>query len=143
MPHTKVATPTGKLLNRELSWLEFNARVLALAEDHDVPLLERVRFCSIFSNNLDEFFSVRIAGLLDQAASGLVVRSPDGLTPREALAAIRTRITDLTQRQSKLWKRELSPALTDEGIRLAAVDELSDKELREIERTFEASIFPC
>ena len=142
MPHTQVATPTGKLLNRELSWLEFNARVLALAEDPDVPLLERVRFCSIFSNNLDEFFSVRIAGLLDQAASGLVVRSPDGLTPREALAAIRTRITDLTQRQSKLWKRELSPALADEGIRLAAVDELSDKELREIERTFEASIFP-
>ena len=79
--------PTGKLLNRELSWLEFNARVLALAEDPDVPLLERVRFCSIFSNNLDEFFSVRVAGLLDQAASGLVVRSPDGLTPRETLAA--------------------------------------------------------
>ena len=142
MPHTKVATPTGKLLNRELSWLEFNARVLALAEDPDIPLLERVRFCSIFSNNLDEFFSVRVAGLLDQVASGLVVRSPDGLTPREALAAIRTRITDLTQRQSKLWKRELSPALADEGIRLVAVDELSGKELQEIERSFEASIFP-
>jgi polyphosphate kinase len=142
MPQTQVATPTGKLLNRELSWLEFNARVLALAEDPDVPLLERVRFCSIFSNNLDEFFSVRVAGLLDQAASGLVVRSPDGLTPKEALAAIRTRITDLTQRQSKLWKRELSPTLADEGIRLVAVDDLSGKELQEIERSFEASIFP-
>ena len=106
MPHTDVATPAGKLLNRELSWLEFNARVLALAEDPDVPLLERVRFCAIFSNNLDEFFSVRVAGLLDQAASGLAVRSPDGMTPREALAAVRARITELTQRQSKLWKRE-------------------------------------
>jgi polyphosphate kinase len=142
MPHAHVAALTGKLLNRELSWLEFNARVLTLAEDPEVPLLERVRFCSIFANNLDEFFSVRVAGLLDQAASGLVVRSPDGLTPKEALAAIRARITDLTQRQSKLWKRELGPALADEGIRLAAVDDLSDKELREIERTFEASIFP-
>jgi polyphosphate kinase len=142
MPHTHVTTPTGKLLNRELSWLEFNARVLALAEDPEVPLLERVRFCAIFSNNLDEFFSVRIAGLLDQAASGIAVRSPDGLTPREALAAVRTRITELTQRQSKLWKRELSPALADEGIPLATVDELTEKELRQVERTFEASIFP-
>ena len=142
MPHTDLATPTGTLLNRELSWLEFNARVLALAEDPDVPLLERVRFCAIVSNNLDEFFSVRVAGLLDQAASGVAVRSPDGLTPREALAALRVRITDLTQRQSKLWKRELASALAGEGIRLVAVDDLSDQELREAERTFEASIFP-
>ena len=106
MPHTQVATPTDKLLNRELSWPEFNARVLALAEDPDVPLLERVRFCSIFSNNLDEFFSVRVAGLLDQAASGLVVRSPDGLTPKEALAAIRTAIcTAMRQRRRSAHDR--------------------------------------
>ena len=77
------AVPRGgdRLLNRELSWLEFNARVLDLASDPAVPLLERVKFCSIFSNNLDEFFMVRVAGLLGQEAAGIAVRSIDGRTP--------------------------------------------------------------
>ena len=78
--------PAQRLLNRELSLLDFHARVLELAGDESVPLLERVKFCAIFSSNLDEFFQVRVAGLLGQAESGLAVRSTDGLTPHQALA---------------------------------------------------------
>ncbi|MGB2874506.1 MAG: hypothetical protein WBB76_03435, partial [Gaiellaceae bacterium] len=81
----------ARFLNRELSWLEFNARVLEVAGDESLPLLERANFCSIFSSNLDEFFMVRVAGLMDQAAAGITVRSPDGLTPRAALEKIRER----------------------------------------------------
>ncbi len=82
--------PEERLLNRELSWLDFNARVLALVEDSGVPLLERVRFCSIVSSALDEFFMVRVAGLLRQAGAGLGMRSPDGRTPQAALELART-----------------------------------------------------
>ena len=96
--------PAPTLLNRELSWLDFNERVLALAADESMPLLERVKFISIFAANLDEFFMVRVAGLMDQAASGLPVRSHDGLTPRETLAAIRERVEGLMSDHSRLWK---------------------------------------
>ena len=96
MPKTRPLPAEPQLLNRELSWLDFNERVLELAADESMPLLERVKFCAIFSSNLDEFFMVRVAGLMDQAASGLPVRSHDGLTPREALAAIRERVDELT-----------------------------------------------
>ena len=81
-------TTPSRLLNRELSWLEFNARVLELAEDESQPLLERVKFCAIFSNNLDEFFMVRVGGLMEQDEAGYGVRSADGLSPSEALARI-------------------------------------------------------
>ena len=131
-----------RLLNRELSWLEFNARVLALAADSDLPLLERVKFCAIVSSNLDEFFMVRVAGLLDQADSGLPVRSVDGMTPREALAAIRARVEELTTAQARIWKRELCPALAEEGIAVTGVADLSEKERRELEAHFERAIFP-
>src|SRR5262252_1679177 len=97
---TTTPAPTA-LLNRELSWLDFNERVLALAADEHMPLLERVKFVSIFASNLDEFFMVRVAGLMDQAASGLPVRSHDGLTPREALAAIRARVEGLMNEHSR------------------------------------------
>src|SRR6478752_1862488 len=107
------APASTTLLNRELSWLDFNERVLALAADETMPLLERVKFCSIFSSNLDEFFMVRVAGLMDQAASGLPVRSHDGLTPRETLAAIRER-EGLLSHHSRLWKKVLVPALAAE-----------------------------
>src|SRR2546421_4053949 len=90
------------LLNRELSALELNARVLDLAADPNEPLLERVKFCGIVSSILDEFFMVRVAGLLDQLASGLSVRSPDGRTPPQTLAEIRTRVLALTASQSRL-----------------------------------------
>ena len=93
--------PAETLLNRELSHLEFHARVLELAADETLPLLERVKFCAIFSSNLDEFFQVRVAGLLGQAESGLTMRSADGLTPQQALARIRERVLELTGRCSR------------------------------------------
>ncbi len=92
---TKIhSEPAERLLNRELSQLDFHSRVLELAGDESLPLLERVRFCAIFSSNIDEFFQVRVAGLLGQAESGLAMRSPDGLTPQQALSRIRERMME-------------------------------------------------
>lgn len=131
-----------RLLNRELSWLEFNARVLELAADSAVPLLERVKFCSIFSSNLDEFFMVRVAGLMGQEAAGIAVRSGDGRTPSATLAEIRERVLDLTVRQARLWSRELVPALAEQGIVVAQVPECEAGELEELERRFDRELFP-
>jgi polyphosphate kinase len=119
MATTASRKTSGRLLNRELSTLEYNARLLDLAGDDSLPLLERVRMCRFVSSNLDEFFMVRVAGLMGQAASGLAVRSADGLTPRSALTLIRERVLELTERQAKLWKKALRPALADEGIVIA------------------------
>jgi polyphosphate kinase len=130
------------LLNRELSMLDFHARVLELAADESVPLLERVRFCAIFSSNLDEFFQVRVAGLLGQAESGVVVRSADGLTPQQALARIRERVLELTQAQSQLWKRTLRPALAAEDVLVAGIEECDTGELKHLERHFRREIYP-
>jgi polyphosphate kinase len=136
------AREADRLLNRELSWLDFNARVLEMAEDRGVPLLERVKFCSIFSSNLDEFFMVRVAGLLGQLDSGLSVRSADGRTPMEALVEIRKRMIDLTAAQSKLWQDELLPDLAEQGIVVGDVGDLRSKELDELTVRFEREIFP-
>jgi polyphosphate kinase len=131
-----------RLLNRELSWLDFNARVLELAGDAELPLLERVKFCSIFSANLDEFFSVRVGGLMEQAATGMPVRSPDGRTPQEALAEIRERVLAMTAEQGRLWRRELRPALAENGIALGRIADCSDKDLAELAERFEREIYP-
>ena len=140
---TRVRTqPVETLLNRELSHLEFHARVLELATDETLPLLERVNYCSIFSSNLDEFFQVRVAGLLGQAEAGLTVRSADGLTPQQALARIRERVLELTALQSRLWKKELRPALEAEGITVGGIEDLAPKELDKLERRFHREIFP-
>jgi polyphosphate kinase len=139
---TDTAVPAERLLNRELSWLDFNARVLELAADPAVPLLERVKFCSIFSSNLDELFMVRVAGLMGQEAAGIAVRSADGRTPSAALGEIRERVLELTARQSRLWSRELVPALAEEGIAVTQVDECSEKELAELERRFDREVYP-
>src|SRR5471032_1127379 len=130
------------LLNRELSWLDLNARVLDLAADADQPLLERVKFCAIFSSNLDEFFMVRIAGLLDQLAAGLPVRSPDGRTPQQALTEVRDRVIALTGLQSELWRKDLLPALAAEGILIGTVDDATPEELTELESIFAKQIYP-
>ncbi len=134
--------PAERLLNRELSLLDFHARVLELAGDETVPLLERTMFCSIFSSNLDEFFQVRVAGLLGQAESGLAVRSADGLTPQQALARIRERVLELTGQQSRLWKRDLRAALAAEGIVIGGIEDCDEKELKQLRRVYEREIYP-
>jgi polyphosphate kinase len=133
---------TERLFNRELSWLDYDARVLALAEDERLPLLERVKFCSIFSQMLDEFFMVRVAGLMGQAASGLAVRSADGRTPQAVLGDIRERTLDLTARQAKLWTRDLRAALADEGLVVAAIDDCTAEELDELASRFHRDLYP-
>jgi polyphosphate kinase len=142
MATTTSVVQDQRLLNRELSWLEYNARVLAPAADSSLPLLERIRACSFVSSNLDEFFMVRVAGLMDQVASGLAVRSPDGLSATAALAAIRTQVTELTAEQSKLWKRELQPALAAEGIVIGTTADCEPEELEELEARFRQEVFP-
>jgi polyphosphate kinase len=135
-------TSDERILNRELSWLAFNGRVLELGEDPSVPLLERVKFCAIFSSNLDEFFMVRVAGLLGQLAAGLSVRSADGRSPQEALSEIRKLVTELTARQAKLWRRELKPALADADIVVGRVEDLRGKEVDELADRYERQVFP-
>ena len=138
----ETAEATARFLNRELSWLDFNARVLEMASDAALPLLERVNFCSIFSSNLDEFFMVRVAGLTDLAAARVTVRSPDGMTPPEALNEIRARALKQTADQAKLWKRQLKPGLEEAGIVVAEIEDLNSAELDELEQLFDREIFP-
>jgi polyphosphate kinase len=137
-----VARPQERLLNRELSWLDYNARVLELSADPNLPLLERAKLCRYFSSNMDEFFMVRVAGLMGQASAGVPVRSADGRSPQETLAAVRERVVELITRQAKLWKRELRPALAEQGIVVAQVEDLTEKELEELNERFEREIYP-
>ena len=141
-PRPITETPNQTLLNRELSWLDLNKRVLDLAADPGEPLLERVKFCAIFSSNLDEFFMVRVAGLLDQVIARVNVRSPDGRTPQQALADVRERVLELTSAQSKLWRDELVPALAAEGIVMGTVEDLTETERGELEARFVRQIYP-
>src|SRR5215210_8271326 len=109
---SKAAAKTDRgLINRELSFLDYEARMLALAHDIDLPLLERVRFCSIFSQMLDEFFMVRLGGLTTQANAGIGSRSSDGRTPLQTLRDVRARVLALQAEQAQLWSDELVPAL--------------------------------
>jgi polyphosphate kinase len=137
-----LVTDDARLLNRELSWLDYNARVLARAADTALPLLERSRSCAYFSSNLDEFFQVRVAGLISQEEAGLLVRSPDGRTAQETLAEVRKQTLDLTARQAKVWKRELRPALAEAGVIVGDVEDCSPKELEALGRRFDQEIFP-
>ena len=140
---TRTKTPEReRLINRELSWLDSSERLLDLAADQGQPLLERVKFAAIFSSILDEFFMVRVAGLIEQAESGLGVRSADGLTPQQALGRIRERVIGLTARQSKLWKRELRPALAEQGIVVGTVEDCSEMQLGRLAQRFEREIYP-
>jgi polyphosphate kinase len=133
---------TERFLNRELSWLEFNARVLALAEDASDRLLERVKFFAIFSSNLDEFFQVRVAGLQEQREAGVGPASPEGLTPEEQLAGITERVTELYRRTDASWMEDLRPALEKEGVRLVDWSELDDRDREHLEALFSERIFP-
>lgn len=128
--------------NRELSWLDFNERVLELAEQQDQPLLERVKFTAIFSSNLDEFVMIRVAGIHDLIDAGIEKRGPDGRDPDETVNDIRERTVDLIERQSRVLREELLPALSDNGIRICRVDELDEEHRAELRRVFLAQIFP-
>ncbi len=131
-----------RFLDRELSWLRFNQRVLELAEDKNLPLLERTRFAAIFANNLDEFFMVRVAGLKRRIAAGLAVRAASGLMPREVLEQIWEVTAELTARHARLFGDELIPALSKEGIDLVRWDDLSDDEQKQCKRLFKERVFP-
>ncbi len=133
---------TERFLNRELSWLEFNARVLALAEDPSNRLLERVKFFAIFSSNLDEFFQVRVAGLQEQREAGVGPASPEGLTPEEQLDGITERVTELYRRTDASWTKDLRPALEKEGVRLVDWSELDDRDRVHLEALFSRADLP-
>ena len=134
--------PADRFLDRELSWLTFNTRVLELAEDPDVPLLERARFQAIFSSNLDEFFMVRVAGLKRRIAAGVAVPAVSGLLPREILDRISERTRGLTARQARGFRDDLLPALDKEGIEILRWDDLDDHEHQAMDRLFRERVFP-
>src|SRR5918996_2865400 len=128
--------------NRELSWVQFNERVLELAEDETVPLLERLKFLAIYAANLDEFFMVRVAGLHDQVDAGIDARGPDGLSARETLERVGDRDRELGRRHSRSWEEGVRPALGDAGIRVVDLSDCSPEELERIDRLFAEQIFP-
>ncbi len=129
-------------VNREVSWLQFNERVLELTEDERVPLLERVKFLAIYAANLDEFVMVRVAGLHDQVDAGIDARGPDGLSARETLERITVRADELGRRHARAWDEEVRPALAEHGIRVVNIQDCTDKEQEEIDRLFADQIFP-
>ncbi|HEY3325412.1 MAG TPA: polyphosphate kinase 1 [Planctomycetota bacterium] len=128
--------------SRELSWLEFNARVLEEARDAQVPLLERLKFLGIFSSNLDEFFMIRVAGLKHQISAGVEEPGPDGLTPVQALDAISKRAHELTALQHRCYSEELRPLLEAQGIRLLKIEQISAEQKVFLEDYFRKTLFP-
>ena len=132
----------ARYLSRDLSWLEFNARVLSLSDDEAVPLLERAKFLAIFSQNLDEFFQIRVAGIKDQVVAGVGTSSPDGLMPHEELDRIRARVKELSEVQDRNFLDELVPALADNGIRLSDWESLDEDDREDLVKVFHEQIFP-
>jgi len=137
-----LAPVSSRYINRELSRLDFDERVLAVAEDPKLPLLERVRFLAIFSQNVDDFFQVRVAGLKEQVLAAVAVASPDGMSPVEQLKAIRTRVEGLIHRQVGLYTREVVPALALAGIAIIRGEEVSRRDLTHLHTVFREQIFP-
>jgi polyphosphate kinase len=141
-PEPQLRDPT-LYLNRELSWLDFNERVLALAEDEEIPLLERVMFCAIYTTNLDEYFMVRVAGLHDQIEAGVENPAQDGLTPSQTIARIRKRVRELGNRLSSCFEDRLLPALARHEIRVVGFEELNADQRAYLARHFQKAIFPA
>lgn len=143
MPVDEAALPEGRYHDRELSWLDFNNRVLDLARDATrVPLLERARFLAIFSSNLDEYFMVRVAGLKRRIAAELALPGASGILPRELHEMILVRVRELTDEQSRVFTDEVRPALADEGVRIVGWDDLTDAEHDAMAKLFEERIYP-
>src|SRR5580700_9644779 len=129
MTNTSATIGPSHMLNRELSWLEFNQRVLEEALDPSTPLLERVKFFCIFGANLDEFFETRVAALKQQIESAAVERSPDGLTATETYQAVQRKVRLLVARQYACWREELRPSLAKNGICFLDLKELSEPDV--------------
>jgi polyphosphate kinase len=136
------AADPERFIDRERSWLDFNARVLALAEDPQTPLLDRARFVAIFADNLDEFFMVRVAGLQRRIATGLGVASPAGLSAREQMDLIASRAHTLLERHTELFQDQILPALREVGIEVVTYDELDASERAAADALFDERVFP-
>src|SRR4051812_44507499 len=138
---TDVSAPQ-EFLSRDLSWLEFNRRVLHEALDPRTPLLERLRFLGIFGKNLDEFVMKRVGALRRMISSGVVAASPDGMTPAQTLAAVRAAIQPMLKLQADCFTRTLCPALAENGVHVLGWADLTDAERKEADRYFRANVFP-
>lgn len=135
-------TDPGLYLNRELSWLDFNARVLELATDPAQPLLERCKFLAIFSSNLDEFFMVRVASVMDAIDAGRPSSTPDQMAREDVLSGIRERVLSMVAKQGAIWRDELRPALAREGIVVTNIEELPAGALEDLDNRFEREVLP-
>ncbi|WP_442875980.1 RNA degradosome polyphosphate kinase [Amycolatopsis sp. NBC_01480] len=142
VPTAVETLPDDRYFNRELSWQDFNARVLALAEDESQALLERAKFLAIFASNLDEFYMVRVAGLKRRDETGLPVRSADGLTPREQLDYIAKRNQDLVERHTAAFEEHLRPELAEQDIRIVGWADLAGADQLRLSSYFSEQIFP-
>jgi polyphosphate kinase len=135
-------SPQVRYINREASWIKFNARVLAEAENKVNPLFERLKFLAIFESNLDEFFMVRVSGLFEQEAAGDVGLTPDGLTPTQQIAMIHEMTEPMRQRANDVWHHQLLPALSRAGIKIHEFEDLPQRDQKTLEDHFQAAIFP-
>ena len=142
LPTSPHGLSPDRYLDRELSWLAFNRRVLEMAEDSSIPLLERVNYLSIFASNMDEFFMVRVAGLQRRLATGLAVKSPSGLSPKEVLSGISKEAHELQLRHANLFLDVIEPELEQNGIHLVRWPELRPDEKQSLQTYFENHIFP-
>ncbi|MEY3614375.1 MAG: hypothetical protein RL752_283, partial [Actinomycetota bacterium] len=142
LPESQPDLPADRFLDRELSWLDFNRRVLELAEDESIPLLERVNFLSIFASNLDEFFMVRVASLKRRVATGIAVNSASGLSPIDVLGQIAAKTKDLQARHAALFRDKISPELALNGVQIEHWSALDQAERAGLEQYFQDQVFP-
>jgi len=142
IPPSEHELPADRFLERELSWLDFNQRVLELAEDETIPLLERVNYLSIFASNLDEFFMVRVASLKRRIATGIAVPSPSGLSPQEVLQQIADRTRELQSRHAELFAAKVSKELAEHDIQVVHWSTLTEEEKQELHSYFSSQVFP-
>src|SRR5258705_9424869 len=138
----RIGLPSDVFVNRELSWLEFNRRVLEEAQDPTVPLMERVKFLAIFSANLDEFFMVRVAELKRRIRAGDPTTGPDGLSPAETMAAVADKVHRLVDAQHRCFLEDLGPILASEGIRLVRPKEVTPEQERFLDEYFQRTLMP-
>jgi polyphosphate kinase len=141
-PDSQPDLPADRFFDRELSWLDFNQRVLELAEDLSIPLLERVNYLSIFSSNLDEFYMVRVASLKRRVATGIAVQSASGLSPQDVLALISEKARELQTRHAKLYRDQIGPSLAEHGIKVVRINQVSASQREALKSYFDNQVFP-